>query len=268
MGVLIKWSGSKASQCDRIISYFPKYISNYIEPFVGGGSVFLKLLESDIKIDNYIISDLNKELIGIYNLIKNDPNYLISHYTNYHTEFNNGDIQHRKDVFNEIRKRFNTDKNPADFYCLTRTSTNGLVRYSSKGVYNVSPHFSRPGMKPDEVSKLILHYSKLFNDKNVMFNACSYEYIGNEFDKNALIYCDSPYTKTKGMYFNNFDNNKYIDWCDNLSVKCILSYDAETNGVEPNFINHIILESGNSSFRRTFGKTNDTIVQESLYLNF
>ena len=50
MSNLIKWSGSKDSQAKSIINYFPKEIDCYYEPFLGGGSVFLELLESDIKI--------------------------------------------------------------------------------------------------------------------------------------------------------------------------------------------------------------------------
>lgn len=36
---VIKWSGSKRSQCEDIISLFPKEINTYYEPFCGGASV-------------------------------------------------------------------------------------------------------------------------------------------------------------------------------------------------------------------------------------
>ncbi len=70
MSNLIKWSGSKDSQAKNIISYFPKEINTYFEPFLGGGSIFLELLESDIKVNTYYLSDINEELINIYGLIK------------------------------------------------------------------------------------------------------------------------------------------------------------------------------------------------------
>ena len=77
MSDLMKWSGSKDSQAKNIISFFPKKIESYREPFLGGGSVFLQLLESDIEVNNYYLSDLNKELIGIYQLIMDEPDLLI-----------------------------------------------------------------------------------------------------------------------------------------------------------------------------------------------
>ena len=42
---LIKWTGSKSSISSKIIKYFPENINVYYEPFLGGGSVFFKLLK-------------------------------------------------------------------------------------------------------------------------------------------------------------------------------------------------------------------------------
>lgn len=36
---VIKWSGSKRSQAEEIISYFPRNYNTYYEPFIGGGSI-------------------------------------------------------------------------------------------------------------------------------------------------------------------------------------------------------------------------------------
>lgn len=59
---VIKWSGSKRSQSDEIIKYFPTNIDTYYEPFIGGGSMLMTLmLNSDrIKVKHYICSDINK----------------------------------------------------------------------------------------------------------------------------------------------------------------------------------------------------------------
>ena len=43
---VIKWTGSKRSQAGQIISLMPKEIDTYYEPFVGGGSVFIRLIEA------------------------------------------------------------------------------------------------------------------------------------------------------------------------------------------------------------------------------
>lgn len=40
---VIKWSGSKRSQAKNILTYFPKEIDVYYEPFCGGASVLRRL---------------------------------------------------------------------------------------------------------------------------------------------------------------------------------------------------------------------------------
>lgn len=67
---VIKWSGSKRSQSEVIVSNFPKKITIYYEPFVGGGSVLYQLLNSDIKVESFIYSDINEDLIKLWNIMK------------------------------------------------------------------------------------------------------------------------------------------------------------------------------------------------------
>lgn len=276
MSNLMKWSGSKDSQAKNIISYFPKEISMYFEPFLGGGSIFLELLESNIEVENYILSDVNEELIGVYKLIQEEPEILISAYKKHYDNFNSNDIQHRKDYFSKIRKEFNDNKNPEDFYWIMRTTTNGMPRYNRRGEFNNSCHFSRPGMNPDDVSKLLFKYNDLFKSKNITFINNDYRKIGENFQLNSkyhLIYCDPPYENTKGMYFGGFDNKVFITWLNNLKCNWALSYDGKVNEdkinhVAPNYKRHEYLLSGNSSFRRVIGNSNNSIISESLYLNY
>ena len=275
----MKWSGSKDSQAKNIISYFPKKIKVYFEPFLGGGSIFLELLESDIKVDYYILSDVNKELIGVYQLIQDDPHVLINAYSKHYTNFNSSDIQHRKNYFADVRKEFNLTKKAEDFYWIMRTTTNGMPRYNKNGDFNNSCHFSRPGMKPIEVEKIILRYHNLMKYKHITITNSSYETLSDDFQisefkyDNYFMYCDPPYENTKGMYFGGFDNTKFINWLNNLKCDWALSYDGKVNEnkvnhIAPNYKRHEYLLSGNSSFRRVIGNSNDSIISESLYLNF
>jgi len=265
----MKWSGSKDSQATEIISNFPKNIINYYEPFIGGGSVFLKLLEES-NIENFYISDYNIDLINIYILIKKDPSYLISTYYKHYKIFNDGDYGQRKEYFKKIRNRYNIERNPSDFYWIMRTTTNGMPRYNKKNEFNNSCHFTRPGMSPDKVEKLINKYSKLFNSKNVVFE--HYDYININIKHNSFIYCDPPYENTKGMYFSTFNNAEFLVWL-NMQHMWMLSYDGKINNNEvkhnkPIYKKHKYLKSGNSSFRRVIGNSKNSIIYESIYMNY
>ena len=70
---LIKWTGSKLPIAAKIISYFPKEIETYYEPFVGGGSVFFRLLKDGSNIKKFRISDKNDSLIKILSIVKDNP---------------------------------------------------------------------------------------------------------------------------------------------------------------------------------------------------
>lgn len=63
----IKWAGGKEKELPIILSNLPKKYNRYIEPFVGGGSVYL-----NINCKDSIINDKSDELIMLYNMIKSN----------------------------------------------------------------------------------------------------------------------------------------------------------------------------------------------------
>lgn len=78
----VKWVGGKSSIVDEVLSQFPKYMNNYIEPFLGGGSVLLAILtlwqQDTIQINGDIYAfDNNPNLIGLYRNIQSHCNELI-----------------------------------------------------------------------------------------------------------------------------------------------------------------------------------------------
>lgn len=274
---IIKWSGSKRSQAKFICNRIPnKQYETYIEPFCGSASVLIELLNRDdkLKFNSFQCSDINSDLINLWNFIKDSPDKLLSGYKDHWTEFNNNDIQKRKDYFELIRDKYNKEHNPIDFMFIMRTTTNGMPRYNSTGNFNNSCHFSRPGINPKALYDIILNASELLNKNNVIFKNCSFEDY-NIQNNDYFFYLDPPYNATKGMYYGNFNTDAFFKWINNNNFTYILSYDGKikdgddyTINIPINYKKHEYLESGNSSFRRVIGKTNDSIVFESIYMNF
>lgn len=76
----LKWAGGKSQLLNEIEKFYPFYnktINRYAEPFVGGGAVLFDIL-SKYKLHEVYISDINKELINTYLVIKNDVDTLIN----------------------------------------------------------------------------------------------------------------------------------------------------------------------------------------------
>ena len=269
---VIKWSGSKRSQSEEIIKYFPKEINTYYEPFCGGCSVLFQLLHSDIKVNNYVCSDKNKGLIDLWNLIKVNPKLVSDSYSIMWNELNIDDNKERKkQYFYMVRERYNNTHNPTDFMFIMRTTTNGMPRYNNNGDFNNSFHVTRNGILPNKLKKIIYQWSEVLNKNNVEF--INQEYNNITTKKNDFIYLDPPYANTKGMYYGTIDYNILWDWLKQQSCKYILSFDGKTNNDDMTqniptniYSKHIYLNSGNSSFRRVIGKSKNTIVKESLYI--
>ena len=274
---VLKWSGSKRSQASEIISFFPKEIDTYYEPFLGGGSVFRALVESDIKVNKYILSDNNSDLMDLWQVIADAPNTLASEYEEYWSTMNK-DVPkenqlHRRNFYEIIRKAFNETRNPYAFMFLNRTCFNGLIRYNSKGEFNSPFHLNRNGIQPDKLAKIIKEWSDLINFNDVEFRCCSYEDIKPK--PNDFVYIDPPYANTKGMYQEGgFDNQKMFEWMRNLPCGYALSYDGLSGNQNKTFNvpkdiykKHHYIRSGNSSFKRITESNKKAEVYESIYLN-
>lgn len=268
----IKWSGSKRSQCDEIISYFPRKIETYYESFLGGGSVAYRLMNSDIKVNKFILSDLNSDLINLYKLIQNDYESVVSHYEFLWNELNkDSDFERKKLYFVEIRKRLNEKHDPKDFMFIMRTTTNGMPRYNSDGEFNNSFHVTRNGIEPFRLEKILKEWNKTLNNHNVEFINASYDTFGP--NENDFCYYDPPYANTKGMYFGAIDNEKFFSFLSDLKCPYCFSFDGYYEDEDSTYDvpksvydEHIYLKSGNSSFRRVIGNKTDKIIYESLYI--
>ena len=75
------------------------------------------------------------------------------------------------------------------------------------------------------------------------------------------------------MYFNNFEVEPFFEWLKEQKSDYLLSFDGKSGNVdntysvpEELYTEHKYLLSGNSSFKRTIGVSNNSIVYESLYI--
>lgn len=269
---VIKWSGSKRSQAEAIVSFFPKNIGTYYEPFCGGASVLRRLLSSRIKVAHYVCSDINGGLIGLWNAIKDKPYDVVEHYRKLWTEMHAIDnIEGKKEYFSKVRSRYNETEDPLDFMFIMRTTTNGMPRYNRDGEFNNTLHVTRDGITPDKLSEIVFEWGSLLNMKNVEFRHCSY----NEINPKAgdFVYLDPPYANTKGMYYGAIDNDALWDWMHGLKCAYALSFGgvsgSDDNTYEvPRYLydRHEYIISGNSSFNRLFVGKKNNVVYESIYL--
>ena len=302
----IKWSGSKRKQAPYIVSKFPLEIDTYYEPFVGGGSVMHELLNQislgKIKCNKIICSDINKDLIDVWNLFKNRREELYAYYCDMRNklkeraQYVEGDllneqyIRKAETLYYEMREKYNTiDKNdpekPFIFYWLTRTCFNGLIRYNAKtGNFNASFHVGGGfGISPEELRSVFDAWGNVMDLVDIEFINDSYENVIKNAKSGDIVYMDPPYASIGGLYFcNGFDQDKFWNEIRKLNangVKWFLSYDG-ISGTDNNTENvptdiyktHEYVNSGHSEFKKlksntTKEKKNKDVLLDSLYSN-
>lgn len=268
---VIKWSGSKRALSEEIVSYFPKQIKTYYEPFCGSCSILFQMLHSDIKCEKYICSDKNTELIEYFKKVKENP---IEIYKEYKLRWDElvkcKDITEKKVYYNSIRDRYNKSKNIFDFIFLSRTSANGLIRYNSKGEFNAPFHLTRNGINPERFKKILIQWSDKLNEFNVEFKNLSYEEIAPQ--KGDFVFLDPPYANTKGMYNGGIDLNKFWEKLSNYDCGYALTFDGKRTDVDNTYDvpeniykKHIYLDGKISGFKKLHKDI--SYVRESLYIN-
>jgi DNA adenine methylase len=285
MQPVIKWTGSKRSQAKQIISLMPKEIDTYYEPFVGGGSVFAKLIEAceegKIKVNKIVLSDLNKELIAMFMIIKHYPQKLIADYSVRYGHLEQRPTEEQRNIhYINTRNLYNklSDKDPIRpyiFFWLLRTCFNGLIRYNKKGEFNTAFHINRLGMRPDKLAAIIVDWSIMMNKYNVELVHGDYKDVISSATENDFIYMDPPYAKSTGMYFaNEFNKDELFEIINKLQCKWALSYDG-ISGKEDNtfevpkhiYKTHKYLDASYSSFKKIV-KQEVSNVKDSIYLNY
>jgi DNA adenine methylase len=211
--------GDKYKLVREIKTHFPTTINRFVEPFVGGGSVFLNVNANEYllnDIDSYVIdihkflsSYIGKEdnffdiifsIIEKYNLsfsYKKDivPSELKLQYKKtYFAHFN-------KENFNKLKVDYNNSKkrNIAELYVLLIYGFNRMLRFNNKNEYNL------PVGNVDFNANVFNALSDYFNlngtKKNNWYNQDFRKFLGSiEYQQDDFIYLDPPYLITFSEY--------------------------------------------------------------------
>jgi len=216
MKPFLKWVGGKTQILPQVLSKFPREINDYYEPFVGGGSVLLGLLTSDINIRGKVYaSDNNPSLIYTYRNIQSDPDTIYEK-TNEHiillsslpdvkgvTNPNREEsLQSRESYYYWIRSEYNKldDKSSIEasamFIFLNKTCFRGLHRVGPNGFNVPWGHYKNTNMIPKQQ---ICDISILI--KNVTFDISDWSSSINRAITGDFVYLDPPYAPVDNTSF-------------------------------------------------------------------
>lgn len=207
----LKWAGGKKKVVDDIARLLPlKGKKRLVEPFVGGASVFLNL-----DFDEYLLVDMNNDLIALFNIIKKHPVKFIKDSAKLFAGINNN-----PEIYYEQRNKFNQSKDPYErsllFLYLNRHGYNGLCRYNKSGGYNVPfGRYKHPYFPKKEL--------EFFSRKaqRATFMQGDFETAFAQLRVDDVIYCDPPYSPINPTSnFTAYAGNTFIDEDHKRLVNC------------------------------------------------
>lgn len=200
----LKWAGGKRWFVSGYSDILPKSFNKYIEPFFGSGAVFFS-----INPKNAVISDINSEIINLYEIIRDDP-VGITEKLKYHQR------HHSESYYYSVRAMKPRSKlgMAARTLYLNRTCWNGLYRVNLNGVFNV-PKGTKNSviLESDDFKRLSSVLS------GVDIRCQDFEIVIDSAMKDDFIFVDPPYT----VAHNNNGFIKYnqhlFSWSDQLRLR-------------------------------------------------
>ncbi len=227
MRPFLKWAGGKSRLIEQLAHLFPPELSQgkiqrYVEPFVGGGAMFLHIATHYPDVQEFVIADVNEALMVCYRTIQHDVDAVIERLATMREQYMQADHEARKRLFYDIRAHFNAQEpvtditsfdaswveRTAQFIFLNHTCYNGLTRFNASGEFNVPfGDYKHPRLYEEQHmrqwAKLLQHTTIVCGD----FTVCQ-----RYADPHTFLYCDPPYRPiSKTASFTAYSKHAFDD---------------------------------------------------------
>lgn len=252
--------GDKYNLLAEITEYFPKKIKRFIEPFTGGGSVFM-----NVKADEYLLNDIDKNVVNLHKfLIKSSKDKkeffddilkIVNEYglsKSYLQDIVPTDLKQKwkktyyahfnKNGYSKLRKDYNNSekKSLLKLYLLLIYGFNRMLRFNSKGEFNLpvgNVDFN------NNVVNALNDYFSFVKDKNINWHNLDFkDFLKNiNYKKDDFVYLDPPYLISFSEYnklWNEETEKELLKLLDNLNqegikfaISNIVSYKGRENKI-------------------------------------
>lgn len=241
-----RYAGGKFYARKLILEHIPQHTC-YIEPFVGGGSIFF----AKHKVEMNILNDIDPELINTYLVIRDNPQDLVNYLKDEQA------LKERHSWYKNEFKPSNNLERAARWYYLNRTSYSGIM--NPKNCY--WGYGDKYSMRPENWGRNILRTSEKL--QNVIFQNIDFEKIIDNAPNNAFLFIDPPYFNADQDKFYTYSFNREdhfrLQQCllrNKHRLQFLITYDnSEEIKQLYNWANSIVDKEWNYTINRTDDQT-------------
>lgn len=227
----LRYPGGKSRALKQILPLIPPNISEFREPFVGGGSVYFavrSIFQNHIK--SYWINDLNYDLYCFWKQTRDNVSELVETLTDTKANYNNGrtlfaELTEDKDLLSQDREMLSEFERAVRFFVLNRITFSGIVdsggysqaayekRFTNSSIMRVkmiSPYLSKVKITCGDYTDALFHDAE-----------------------DVFIFLDPPYWKatesklygTRGTLHTSFDHAQFAKNMKKCHHKWLITYD-------------------------------------------
>jgi len=234
----LRYPGGKSKAIKTLSQWYPKIISEYREPFIGGGSIAIDVTKSNPDIPVWI-NDLYVPLYNFWVQLRDRGEELSERVTEEkQNTLDEGDrdkvTESAKQLFNKYKEEIDTYddfEKAVAFFIMNKCSYSGLTENSTFSQTASNSNFSLVGAeKLKDYSKLIQHWKITNIDYSEVMNA--------DGSDNTFVFLDPPYDIKDFLYGKNREMHKSFDH--NLFAENV--YKCKHNFMITYNVNHRLLQ--------------------------
>ena len=229
----LRYPGGKSRAVPKLCQWLPENITEYREPFIGGGSMAIEMTKRFPDLPIWV-NDLYKPLYNFWLVLRDDGDYLYEQLLQLKQK--HPDQESARELFLDAKEKVNEldiaykDKAVA-FYIVNKCSFSGLTESSSFSPQASDSNFSIRGIENlKSYSKLIKNWKITNLDYGDLVEDCLGRIGMLTCSDNTFIYVDPPYQVKDNLYghkgemHKGFDHARFADVMDDTMGNVMISY--------------------------------------------
>jgi DNA adenine methylase len=218
----LRYPGGKTKALGHIRPFISLDFSEYREPFLGGGSVFIALKQQRPNA-KFKVNDLNHDLYCFWRVVKSNADEMVEEILRVRKRFRNGSALYRSLVFRE--NAMDDFQLGVRFYILNRITYSGTIDSGGYSAQAFKKRFTLSNVQKLRPLSDLLENVEITNE--------SYENLLFETGKEVFIYMDPPYWKSRksklygknGDLHKSFNHEQFAENVRKCTHRWLITYD-------------------------------------------